>query len=222
MWLFAGGAPKSSLRPSHAYPCASRPSFARVGHCWTDFDSIDGSASAPAGDEDCGVEHDMDPCDSAAGPARGSKGSLAEQACTSLLSAALHGADGTSRARPRSVSDGLGRHLRNTARCIDGGAALQLPPGNADAFQGGTERCLPQGTLSEWAVSGTLVLRSNGDEHTLGTWAYYRDVRLTELPTRAISYQLQTSTLWRQHFHNGGADAVARADGDIDDDSIRS
>ena len=138
MQLFAGDAPETSLRPSHAYPYASRPSFARAGHCWTEFVSVGVSASAPAGDEDCGVEHDMDPCDSAAGPARGSKGSLAEQACTSLLSAALHGADGTSRARPRSVSDGLGRHLRNTARCTDGGAALLSPPGNAGAFQGGT------------------------------------------------------------------------------------
>ena len=66
------------------------------------------------------------------------------------------------------------------------------------------------------------MVRSNGDEQILGTWAYYRDVKPTELPTRAISYQSQTSILWRQHFHNGEADAVASADGDIDDDSIRS
>ena len=138
MQLFAGGAPKTSLRPSHAYPYASRPSFARAGHCWTDFVSVGVSASAPAGDEDCDAEHDMDPCDQVAGPACGSKGSLAELACTSLLSAALDGGDGTSRERPRSVSDGLGFHLRNMARCTDGGAAPLSPPGNAGAFQGGT------------------------------------------------------------------------------------
>ena len=96
------------------------------------------SASAPASDEDCGAEHDMEPCDSAAGPACGSKGSLAEQACTSLLSVALDAKNVMSRTRPRSESDGLGRHLRNTARCTDGGAAPLSPPGNADAFQGGT------------------------------------------------------------------------------------
>ena len=138
MWLFAGGAPKTSLQPSHAYPYASRLSFARAGHCWTDFVSIGVSASAPAGGEDCGAEDDMDPCDQVAGPACGSKGSLAELACTSLLSAALDGGDGTSRERPRSVSDELGRHLRNTARCTDGGAAPLSLPGNAGAFQGGT------------------------------------------------------------------------------------
>ena len=138
MRLFAGGAPKTSLRPSHAYPYASRLSFAGAGHCWTGFVSVGVSASAPAGDEDCDAEHDMDPCDQVAGPACGSKGSLAEQACTSLLSAALDGGDGTSLARPRSVTDELGRHLRNMARCTDEGAVLLSPPGNAGAFQGGT------------------------------------------------------------------------------------
>ena len=136
MWLFAGGVPRTSLRPSHAYPYASRLSFAGAGHCWTGFVSVCVSASEPVGGADCGAEDDMDPYDQVAGPACGSKGSLAEQACTSLLSAALDGGDETSRARPRSVSDELGRHLRNMARCTDGGAALLSPPGNADAFQG--------------------------------------------------------------------------------------